>query len=543
MRELVVPLGALRRTGELALAVLEGLPTMSVLVFDAELRYVLAGGTTLATHGREPESFIGGRLGDFVAPHVADRWTPAYEAALRGEHARFEYESEDGAHLYDVEVAPIESGGEVVGGLAITRDVTEPRRVQADLARSEREHSALAAHAGDVHTRTDANAVYLYVSPSSERVFGLPPEAMIGRSVMEFVHPDHHEAQRQARDALRDGAAELVLERPMRHGNNGWVWVESRLSAVRDEHGGLAGVQTSSRDISDRKAAETARQIADEQFRTAFDDAPIGVALVGTDGTWLRINEALCAMLGYSHEELQAIRFQDVTHPDDVEADVALVGEVLSGDRRGYQMEKRYIRKDRSEVWASLSVSLVRDASGEPLHFISHVQDISARKHLESELRRLATQDDLTGLHNRRHFERELARSLKLVQRYGEHAAVLLLDLDDFKSVNDTYGHAGGDELLRHAGGVLRDRLRETDLVARFGGDEFAILLRHTHAAAAERVAEVLRQELDARPATIDGNTVAARASIGVAALDAELDAGETMRVADQAMYRVKRSR
>ena len=118
----------------------------------------------------------------------------------------------------------------------------------------------------------------------------------------------------------------------MRRADGGWVWVESRLQAVRDADGRLTGVQTSSRDISDRKAAEAARAIADEQFRTAFDDAPIGMALVGIDGTWLRINDALCAM-----RRLHAARscgertFQDVTHPDDVEADVALVREVLVG--------------------------------------------------------------------------------------------------------------------------------------------------------------------------------------------------------------------
>ncbi len=267
------------------------------------------------------------------------------------------------------------------------------------------------------------------------------------------------------------------------------------------------------------------------------------MALVGIDGAWLRINDAMCAIVGYTREELYPRTFQDITHPDDIEADLELVREVLTGARRGYQMEKRYIRRDGSTVWASLSVSLVRDTDGEPLHFVSHVQDISERKRLEAELTRLANRDDLTGLYNRRHFERELARELKLIERHGGHAAVLLLDLDDFKAVNDTHGHAGGDELLRHVAMVLRDRLRETDLVARFGGDEFAILLRHTPAEAAERVAELLTEELERRPATIDGAETPGYASIGAAALHGSADAGEALRLADQAMYRRKRER
>ena len=525
MRDLVVPLGALRRTGELALAVLAALPEMSVLVFDAELRHVLSGGTAL------------------VPEHVVKRWAPACRAALGGGRTRFEYDSEDGQFTYDVDVGPIEAGGEVVGGLVITRDVTERRRAQRDLATSEREYRALAEHAGDVVTRTDEHAIYTYVSPSSLRVYGRPPEEMVGRSVLEFMHPDDHDVQQRTRDALRDGTAEQTAERRMRRADGGWVWVESRLQALRDGEGRFAGVQTSSRDISDRRAADTARALADEQFRTAFENAPIGMALVGTDGSWLRINEAMCSILGYSPEELLARTFQDITHPDDLDADVALVEGVLAGIQPGYRLEKRYLRPDGSIVWASLSVSLVRDASGEPLHFVSQVEDITERKRLEAELTRLATHDDLTGLHNRRHFERELARELKLTRRHGGTAAVLLLDLDDFKAINDTHGHAGGDALLRHVAEVLRGRLRETDVIARFGGDEFAILLRHTPVESAERVAVLLREELDRRPAFIGGATITVRASVGVAAVDAALEAGETLHHADQEMYRDKRSR
>jgi diguanylate cyclase (GGDEF)-like protein len=219
------------------------------------------------------------------------------------------------------------------------------------------------------------------------------------------------------------------------------------------------------------------------------------------------------------------------------------VAEVLSGARSGYQMEKRYLRSDGEVVSAILSVSLVRDGDGAPLHFISQVQDISERVRLELELRRLATRDDLTGLYNRRFFERELAQQLRLLGRQSGPAALLFLDLDEFKTVNDTFGHQTGDELLKHVAGALRGRLRETDVIARLGGDEFAVLLPLTDADHAGAVVDALQREFAQRPANIDGNAIPVRASIGVAALEADLDVDAALRRADQAMYRVKRSR
>jgi diguanylate cyclase (GGDEF)-like protein/PAS domain S-box-containing protein len=535
--------GSLRRSGELALSVLGALSDTSVLVFDRELRYVLAAGQALQSHGYEAAELEGKRLADFMSGPALERLTTHYEAALAGERTRFEHQTADGTRVYDIEVAPIVHDGGIAGGLAISRDVTDRKAVERALARSAREFRDLAEQSSDVVTRTDEEARYTYVSPSSERVYGRRPEDMLGRSTFEFMHPDDHAAHRRLRESLEAGAEEDVVERRIARPDDTWVWVEAHCRALRDETGRVVGVQTSARDITLRMAAEDARRIADEQFRTAFDDALIGIALVAPDGAWLRVNTALCDIVGYSREQLASMTFQDVTHPDDLDADLALVGEVLSGARSGYQMEKRYVRSDGEVVWAILSVSLVRDSEGAPLHFISQVQDISDRVRLETELRRLATRDDLTGLYNRRFFERELDRQLRLLRRHGGPATVLFVDLDDFKLVNDTFGHRAGDELLKHVAGLLNDRLRTTDVVARLGGDEFAVLLPMTDADQAATVVEALERELEREPANIDGNVVAVRASVGVAALEAEQDVDAALRLADQAMYSVKRLR
>jgi diguanylate cyclase (GGDEF)-like protein/PAS domain S-box-containing protein len=534
--------GELARTAELAVSVLGSLSETSVLVFDDELRCIRIGGGAVEAHGYQAAAIEGRLLADFVPESEFARLAPHYRAALTGERRRFEHRPADGTRVYDIDVAPVEHDGRVVGGLAIGRDITERKQMERAMAHSAREYRDLAQQASDVVTRSNEQAVYTYVSPASARVYGFTPEQMVGRPVYEFVHPDDHAAHVALREALAAGAEEELAERRMRTADSGWLWVEARCRALRDD-GRFVGVQSSARDISDRKAAEEARRIADEQFRTAFDDALVGISLVAPDGRWLRVNESLCTIVGYTREQLYGMTFQDITHPEDLDTDLALLEETLAGTRAGYQMEKRYLRPDGEVVWALLSVSLVRDADGAPLHFISQVLDISERKRLEAELGRLATRDDLTGLYNRRFFEREVKQQLRLLRRHGGHASVLFVDLDRFKEVNDTMGHQCGDDLLRHVADVLTGRLRESDVIARLGGDEFAVLLPMTNAGGAAAIVKALEQEFIERPALLEGRAVTAQASIGVAELDAELDVDGVLRRADQAMYEVKRAR
>ena len=535
--------GELTRTAEFAVWVLGSLSETSVLVFDAELRCVSAGGGAVTEAGYDVSAIEGRLLAEFVPESEFARLAPHYRAALTGERRRFEHRPRDGARVYDIDVAPVEYDGEIVGGLAIGRDITERKQMERAMAHSAREYRDLAEQASDVVTRSDEHAVYTYVSPAAARVYGFEPEAMVGKAVYEFVHPEDRDAHVTLREALAGGSDEELAERRMKTADGEWRWVETRCRALRDDDGRFVGVQSSARDITDRRAAEEARRIADEQFRTAFDDALVGIALVALDGSWLRVNESLCQIVGRDRDELYRMTFQDITHPEDLDADLAQLEETLAGERAGYQMEKRYLRPDGEVVWALLSVSLVRDAEGAPLHFISQVLDISERKRLEAELSRMATLDDLTGLYNRRFFERELAQQLRLLRRHGGTASVLFLDLDRFKEVNDTLGHQCGDDLLKHVAAVLTGRLRESDVIARLGGDEFAMLLPMTTAEGAACIVEALEQEFAERPIELEGSAVHARPSIGVAEMDAELDVDGVLRRADQAMYAVKRSR
>jgi diguanylate cyclase (GGDEF)-like protein len=240
---------------------------------------------------------------------------------------------------------------------------------------------------------------------------------------------------------------------------------------------------------------------------------------------------------------LLARTFQDITHPDDLEADLTLFRGLLAGEAESYALEKRYVHAAGHVVWIHLSVALARDEQGAPLHVISHIEDITDRSTRTEQLRNLALRDPLTGAANRARFLAELDDA---VARAGPGAllGVVFLDLDGFKQVNDHLGHPAGDELLRMAASRLEAALRPVDLVARFGGDEFALLLpslpcAQDAAAIADRVlaALVAPYELESRRAP-----VSVTASIGVAlAADDSRTAAALLAAADGAMYRAKR--
>jgi diguanylate cyclase (GGDEF)-like protein len=233
---------------------------------------------------------------------------------------------------------------------------------------------------------------------------------------------------------------------------------------------------------------------------------------------------------------MAGITFQEITHPDDLHADLAQVDALLAGEIDTYEMEKRYFTKGGHLIWVLLAVAIVREEDGSPRHFISQIQDISERKRLEAHTHELANRDPITSLYNRRRFEEELRRAIARCREEGESAALLLLDLDRFKNVNDSDGHVAGDRLIRMVGQTLDERISAPDIAARIGGDEFAVILRNIDLAQARAVAEELRM-------AIAGTETerACTASLGLCRLHGDVPDAETcFRAVDRAMYRAK---
>ncbi|HVF48494.1 MAG TPA: EAL domain-containing protein [Pyrinomonadaceae bacterium] len=297
--------------------------------------------------------------------------------------------------------------------------------------------------------------------------------------------------------------------------------------------------------VPDTKLVErnaSASKESEERFRSAFDYAAIGMALVSSEGRWLQVNRSLCEIVGYTEPELLATDFLTITHPDDLGTAMTNIGMLLKGNVPTYQMEKRYMHKQGHEVWVNWSVSLARDAMSKSVHLIFQIQDITNRKVAEQQLHHDAFHDALTGLPNRALFMDHLRLAIARAKRNSTQMyAVLYLDLDRFKVINDSLGHMVGDQLLVGIARRLEECLRPGDTVARLGGDEFTVLIEDIKAEnEAIYVAERIQKELRL-PFNLSGREVFTTVSIGIAPSSSNYERAEDiLRDADTAMYRAK---
>ena len=416
-------------------------------------------------------------------------------------------------------------------------DVTERLAAERALRDSETHHRLVLRNLpGAIITVYDRAMRCLLVEGAYLHERGIEPSVLVGKTLDEISDPDSREALRAAMLHALEGAASTVEYRAQERGRDLIVEV----APYRDGAGAVTGVINISRDVTERKLAEQARIDAEQRFEVAFDRAPIGMCLVGIDGGFVRANEALTQITGYSEGEMRTIPSFSFVHEDDA-ASVAEQFASLGGESDDIKIEHRIRQAGGEIVWVHASATLVHNQAGEPLHVLAQVQDISERRRYEDRLRHIADHDPLTGLVNRRGFEKALEQHLARGRRYGPKGALMVLDLDGFKYVNDSLGHHIGDQLIVSIAGALRSRLRDTDLLARLGGDEFAVLLPAEQQADAGIVAQALAETVRASAAAFGGLPTGVTASIGVVIFDdANLTADEVIINADLAMYDAK---
>ncbi|MBM6581850.1 EAL domain-containing protein [Microvirga sp. BT689] len=267
------------------------------------------------------------------------------------------------------------------------------------------------------------------------------------------------------------------------------------------------------REFRRRKAAHREALHNEALFRGAMKGAGIGTALLRLDETVFKVNPAFCRLFGFTEEEMLSRTAADLTHPDDAPPDD---GALLRGETDFAATERRFVRKDGTEVWVLRSSSLVRDEAGRPTYLIVQFQDITARREAEERLRYNATHDDLTGLLNRSAFEQKLEEALAESRDTGIRHVLAFVDLDRLKIINDSAGHVAGDALLRGVAGALPNFLREGDVIGRLGGDEFGIILHGCSLDDATVILEDLNTAASAIQFPWEDRSYSVGASIGV---------------------------
>lgn len=402
---------------------------------------------------------------------------------------------------------------------------------------SEARYRLLADHTADMISVHRLDGPSTYVSPSAQQVVGAPASRVLGRWAGDVCHPDDRAEVEEAQRLAAAGTPGPPITYRMPDGE-GWRWLETSLQPV-DDDGPVRAVVASTRDVTRRVEAEQALRASEEFHRLVLTRLPDAlVTLYDRDLRILSLYGGATDRPGLDPEAIIGRRLRDLP---DVDLDVLVpeFSRALAGEERRFEYDGT-LTDHRYEV----VIVPHRDASGEVVGAITVSRDISARHELEEQLRHHAEHDPLTGLLNRRRFDEELARHASRVRRYDEDGAVLLVDLDNFKAVNDTYGHAAGDDYLVRAACRLRAVLRDTDLVARLGGDEFAILLPHADAREAAETARRLVSSMHPAPGEPTPGDVPMTVSIGVACFadHPAADPGAVVAAADRAMYAAKAS-
>lgn len=565
-------------------------------------------------------------------------------------------------------------------------DVTELQQARQDAAEMRQRLQAVVDASDEVAViATDTDGIITIFNTGAQRLLGYTAAEVVGERRLDAFH-DPVELQAWLRPlATADGQVPGVFEALSARAegqtySRQWTLLRKdgqrrqvRLSISRMDgaHGERIGYVGMAIDITEILQARAEARLAAEKFAGAFTSAALGMALVSLEGRWLDVNDALCRILGYTREELLQVDFQRLTHPADLQTDLALVQDLLAGRRTHYHLEKRYLGREGNTIWARLSVSLVRNERGEPLHFVSQIQDVSAQRsseqrlfeseqrsritldavadlvlsvaldghieyanaaavrmlagdgalslagHLvqdvlsltteyapqsqldvsvlldpesnavdlhadlllqmgtavvpvdltrawlrddegqvrgavwvlrddtqqrarEREARHLAEMDPLTELGNRRGFEVHLQQAITRVERTGQAASLMYIDLDRFKPVNDTFGHLAGDAVLWAVASVLRHGVRDSDVVARLGGDEFAVILSGCSPRRAARIGGELLHTLANLSIPWDQHQLRIGASIGIAPLAAGMSVDQAVAAADAQCYRAK---
>ena len=429
----------------------------------------------------------------------------------------------------------------------IARDITETKAAQAAVFESHQRFQALVALGHDAIFVVTARGRITYASPATQRIVGYTPEELMGTISTDLIHPDDVE-DAVASFATAFGDAPAGLQTRVRHRDGTWRWIES-YTTNHLETPGVNGYIINARDITARKRANEQIEQASELLASVMG-AAANEAIFVTDasGTIVAFSRGAEVLLGYNAADVIGVRYPRAFHLQEQIAQTAATLGITADDLFVYSppggqpivRDWVFVRRDGTRFPGSLTVCSRFDSHGKLCGFLYVARDISEQRRVEAELIERANHDTLTGLGNRAHLQTILQTALANSAPSGSGRTLMFIDLDRFKIVNDSYGHATGDTVLRGTAQRLNECLRADDVAIRLGGDEFVVVLRpNVSEQDARRIAERIIEAVS-RPFPIGDNLICIGASIGLATSTTHTTTDELLLRADQAAYAAK---
>ncbi len=506
---------------------------------DINRRFVEVNDTLCRLFGYRREEFIGKTPLDFITDESRDELLAQMGRIEATEHRRYQLT----ARRKNGTTFPIllnntthrDDSGQTVGSFGFITDLTTVVEAERAVAESERELQRILDNMQDTYYRTDKEGRLVRLSRSCEQLLGWPPERMLGRKLADlYVNPGDREAFLGALD--RSGGRISGYEGVLRHRDGREVWVLTNAQWMRDADGQVVGVEGTTRDNTDRRRAEEKLRLAAQVFENSGE----AIMITDHDNRIVSVNRAFTEMTGYAQVDVlgqpPSMLASDRHDPDFYQRMWRSLLE--NGHWRG----EIWNRRSNGEIYPNwLGISTLKDGGGRVSHYVAIFADISERKAAEARIEHLAHHDPLTNLPNRVLLKDRLERAIAHCQRASGAVALLFVDLDRFKAVNDSLGHPVGDLLLQDAARRLQQCVRQMDTVSRQGGDEFLVVLTDLQEHdVVTRVAEAILASL-AQPFMLDGHEVAISCSVGIAVFPEDGgDFDRLLKKADIAMYHAK---
>ena len=431
------------------------------------------------------------------------------------------------------------------------RDITDRKRAEKKLRDEEQRFRAFVEHSSDMIVLVNLEGVITYVNPAIESILGFKPEERISAKGFERIHPDDIKVLADAFNTLsRDTNSPIIQgELRLRHKDGSWRTLEAVGSNLVNNNV-VESIIVNYRDITERKLAEEVLRQSEEKYRTILENIDDGYYEVDITGNLTFFNDSMSRILGYPPEEMVGMNNRQFTDKENTKKLFKTFNEVYKTGKPAKEFDWEIIRKDGTKRFIEVSVSLRKNSSGQPIGFQGIARDITERKNAEEALRKseqryleLSIIDDLTQLYNSRHFYAQLEREIERSNRYEQPLTLLMLDLDKFKSFNDTYGHVEGDYVLSRLGQVVKRCLRETDSAYRYGGEEFTIMLPMTTSEEGIVTAKRIQTELKKEAfSPVLGQEVYMTVSIGLAQYKPKEEMKAFVHRIDQLMYQAKKN-